>query len=268
MQAVTPILSILLYLSGFIILLSTVLKKQAGTRNFKICFTLAIGFHAWSLQLGLFAGNQLNLSFLNAASMIFFAIGIITLAASLRRLPIDNLILVLIPLSLLTLILNLLLPEQALKTIEGKGLISHIVLSMLAYSFITIAAIQACLLAIQEHQLRKHHFSGIFQYLPPLQTMENLLFEMIWLGFITLTVAISTGIFFLHDIFAQHLAHKTILSIIAWAVFAILLLGRHIKGWRGTTATKWTLAGFSALMLAYFGSKFVLEILLSQSWQM
>ena len=121
-------------------------------------------------------------------------------------------------------------------------------------------------MAVQERHLRSKRFDGVFKYLPPLQTMETLLFEMIWLGFITLTVAILTGFTFLHDMFAQHLAHKTILSIIAWAIFAILLFGRHRWGWRGVTATKWTLVGFSALMLAYFGSKFVLEVILSESW--
>ena len=74
-----------------------------------------------------------------------------------------------------------------------------------------------------------------------------------------------TGLVFLENMFAQHLAHKTILSIIAWLVFAILLYGHWYKGWRGRTAVRWTLAGFISLMLAYFGSKFVLEVLLSTS---
>ncbi len=199
--------------------------------------------------------------------MIFFAISVISWFAIMRKMPIENLLIALFPLTTVTLILSGLIAENELKTIQGEGLISHILLSILAYSFITIAALQACLLAIQEKQLRQHNFNGLFQYFPPLQTMEDLLFEMIWLGFITLTAAIATGALFLHDIFAQHLVHKTILSIIAWGVFAILILGRHLQGWRGTTATKLTLAGFTALMLAYFGSKFVLEVLLQKSWQ-
>ena len=94
--------------------------------------------------------------------------------------------------------------------------------------------------------------------------MEKLLFELIWIGFILLTLSVASGFIFLDDMFAQHLVHKTILSIIAWCIFAILLYGRHAQGWRGTTAIKLTIAGFVVLMLAYFGSKFVLEIILQR----
>lgn len=267
MQAAAPIISMLFYLISFAILLNSIYKKVPAPLGFSACFAVAITAHAWALQLSLFSGSQLNLSIINAGSMVFFAISIISWFSIIRKIPIENLLVILLPFTILSLSLSWLIPETELKTISGQGLITHIVLSILAYSFITLAALQASLLALQENQLRKHNFKGVFQYLPPLQTMENLLFEMIWLGFITLAAAIISGSLFLHDIFAQHLAHKTILSIIAWCVFAILLTGRHLKGWRGTTATKWTLTGFSVLMLAYFGSKFVLEVLLSESWQ-
>ena len=73
-----------------------------------------------------------------------------------------------------------------------------------------------------------------------------------------------SGIMYLKDMFAQHLAHKTILSIAAWLVFAILLVGRWRFGWRGRTAIRWTMSGFVTLLLAYLGSKWVLEILLGR----
>jgi len=118
------------------------------------------------------------------------------------------------------------------------------------------------LLAIQDYHLRNRHPGGFIRSLPPLQTMEALLFEMILAGFILLTMALLTGFTFLEDMFAQHLAHKTILSIIAWLVFGTLLWGRFRSGWRGQKALIWTLAGFLVLMLAYFGSKFVVEMVL------
>ena len=268
MQAATPIISIILYSISLLLLWQAIHKKTRACVAFRLFFAAAIVLHAASLQLSLFSEGQLNLSISNATSMVFFAVSVISWSSITRKLPIENLLIVLLPATIASLIFSALTPEPEFKTIAGNGLISHIILSILAYSFITIAALQACLLAIQEKQLRQHNFTGMFQYFPPLQTMETLLFEMIWLGFITLTAAILSGSIFLHDIFAQHLAHKTILSIIAWAVFAILLCGRHLKGWRGITATKWTLAGFIALMLAYFGSKFVLEVLLSETWQL
>jgi ABC-type uncharacterized transport system permease subunit len=92
--------------------------------------------------------------------------------------------------------------------------------------------------------------------------MEKMLFEIILIGFITLTISLGSGLIFLENMFTQHLAHKTILSIIAWAVFLTLLIGHWKLGWRGKTAIRWTLSGFVSLMLAYFGSKFVLEIIL------
>ena len=140
---------------------------------------------------------------------------------------------------------------------------SHILTSLLAYSILGLAVLQAILLAIQDNHLRNRSPGGFIRALPPLQTMESLLFQMIATGFALLTLALVTGALFLEDIFAQHLVHKTTLSIIAWAVFAVLLWGRWRFGWRGRTAIRWTIGGFMFLMLAYFGSKFVLELVLA-----
>ena len=250
------------YIFSFSCLLKNALAKRPGSTLFLTSFLICLVLHALFLQQSLFASNALNLSLANASSLVFFAIGVISAVALIRNLPIDNLIILYLPFAALAVFAASISPANSQKVITGEGLITHIVLSILSYSLITLAALQASVLAIQESQLRKHNFKGVFQYLPPLQNMEGLLFEMIWLGFITLGISIGTGFMFLQDMFAQHLAHKTILSIAAWLVFAVLLFGRHAWGWRGTTATKFTIAGFSALMLAYFGSKFVLEVLL------
>jgi len=92
--------------------------------------------------------------------------------------------------------------------------------------------------------------------------MESLLFQMIGLGFFLLSLSLITGVIYLDNMFEQRVAHKTILSIVAWFVFAILLWGRWKFGWRSLTAVRWTLGGFLTLVLAYFGSKWVIEILL------
>jgi ABC-type uncharacterized transport system permease subunit len=94
--------------------------------------------------------------------------------------------------------------------------------------------------------------------------METLLFQMIGGGFIALSFSLLSGIMFLDDVFAQQLVHKTVLSIAAWAVFGVLLWGRWRHGWRGRTAIRWTLSGFAALVLSYFGSKLVLELILQR----
>jgi ABC-type uncharacterized transport system permease subunit len=137
-------------------------------------------------------------------------------------------------------------------------------LSILAYSVLDhcrCPSFADC--TIQDHQL-KHHKRGMMHALPPLQTMESLLFSLIWTGFALLSLAILSGFLTLNDLFAQHLAHKTLLTLAAWAVFATLLTGRYTLGWRGNTAIRFTLWGFGLLLLGFYGSKLVLEIILQR----
>ena len=147
----------------------------------------------------------------------------------------------------------------------SAGMEVHILTSILAYSLLNIAAVQAILLAIQDWQLHDHRSGRFIRSLPPLQTMESLLFQMIGAGLVLLTISLISGVMYIHDLFEQHLAHKTVLSVLAWIVFSVLLWGRYFHGWRGQTAIRWTLVGFVSLMLAYFGSKMVLEIILQRT---
>jgi ABC-type uncharacterized transport system permease subunit len=181
--------------------------------------------------------------------------------------PLDNLGIFVLPLAAVAIVLNMAYPsDRVLAGDTGVGVDLHIVISILAASMLTIAAFQAILLAYQERRLRLKRPGGVLQVLPPMQTQEVLLFQIIGLGFFLLSLSLVSGIMFLDDIFAQHLAHKTVLSICAWCVFAVLLWGRWRYGWRGRTATRWCLGGFAALMLAYFGSKLVLEVILNRAW--
>ena len=152
-------------------------------------------------------------------------------------------------------------PPPHLVSEESYGMLSHIALSVTAYSLFTLAAIQAVLLYVQNRQLKRNYNSLLVRNLPPLQTMESLLFEMVWAGVVLLVLAIVTGAVFIEDLFAQDLAHKTIFSLLSLLVFVGLLVGRYTKGWRGITASRWTLAGCALLMLAFYGSKFVLELI-------
>jgi ABC-type uncharacterized transport system permease subunit len=142
------------------------------------------------------------------------------------------------------------------------GIALHILLSVVAYSLLSAAVLQALLVSWQNDRLKSKHVSGVIRHLPALQTMENLLFEFVWVGVALLTAGLIVGAFYIDNMFAQHLAHKTILSAIAWLIFVILLWGRILRGWRGPYAIRWILGGFCTLMLAYFGSKLVLEVIL------
>ena len=230
---------------------------------------LSLGFaglilHSWLLWDGIFRHPALNLGFFNALALTSWTVITLLLISSLTK-PVENLGLILLPVASLTLALEARYGEVVfLGPAAGWPLKIHVLLSMLAYSLLTLAAVQAILLAVQDNHLRNRHPGGFVRGLPPLQTMESLLFEMIAAGFVLLTLALLSGFAFLKDMFAQHLVHKTVLSCLGWFVFGSLLLGRFRYGWRGRTAIIWTLSGFVILILAYFGSKAVLELVLKR----
>lgn len=178
-------------------------------------------------------------------------------------LPIGCLGLLVYPFALVTLLLRSSSEQQHLLTgLLVPGLQTHILFSLLAYSLLSIAVAQAILLYIQDKYLHNKHPSGFLHSLPSLETMEIMLFRIIGLGVIALSISLLSGFYYLDDMFAQHLVHKTILSLIAWSIFVGLLWGHYKFGWRGKTAIKWSMSGFILLMLAYFGSKFVIELVL------
>jgi ABC-type uncharacterized transport system permease subunit len=226
---------------------------------------LAAALHGGSLlDMCDWAGN-VNFSFAGTSSLAALSIVAVLLLASLGK-PVDKLGIIVFPLAALLVLLKLALPGDAhiLKTHSWK-MDLHILSSMLAYSFLNIAALQAILVATQDWRLRNHQPGSLIRSLPPLQTMEKLLFQLIGAGFALLSVSLATGFLFVENLFAQHLVHKTVLSIVAWLVFAVVLGGRTWRGWRGPIAIRWTLGGFVSLMLAYFGSKMVLEWILNRA---
>lgn len=258
----TSIAAIALYLCGAAYLVISARRQCPPAPHWVRAFAVAaLAFHAAGCYPMLVYSNGLNLSFLNVATLIFWVINVLVLSSGLKK-PLHTLFIFLFPLSALALLLALTRHDRALVTPISGPMMIHILLSILAYSLLFIATLQAVLLAFQNYQLKHKHPSGSIRLLPPLQTMEALFFEILWAGQILLTLSIITGFLFIDDLFAQHLVHKTTLTLLAWCIYAILLWGRVVRGWRGFTAIRWALGGFSALMLAYFGSKFVLEFLL------
>ncbi len=168
------------------------------------------------------------------------------------------------PLSGITPYLTLITPApQPIVGASSQFIHGHIMISVIAYSLIMLSALQAIALAYQDHSIRSHHPGGFIRFLPPLHDMETLLFQMLGFGFIFLSTSLISGFFFMQDLFAQHLVHKTVFSIIGWTILAILLFGRFKFGWRGKIAIRWTLTAFVFIMLAYFGSKLVIEFILT-----
>ncbi|WP_126455786.1 cytochrome C assembly family protein [Sulfuriflexus mobilis] len=260
-------LTVFLYLGTTLLLSRRLASGMVASQGARLGL-IALGLGAVILHGGLvyntiFTEAGLNLGFYSAASLIMSLVALLMLLAAITQ-PIENLGIVVLPLAAISLLLDQFLSSQhILASNTTQNIEIHIILSLLAYSLLSIAAVQAVLLAVQDYQLRHKHPGGFMRALPPMRVMESLLFQIIGVGFFLLSLALLSGIIYLEDIFAQHLVHKTVLSIIAWLVFAILLFGRRLAGWRGRTAIRWTLAGFVTLLLAYFGSKLVLEIILA-----
>ena len=209
--------------------------------------------------------GAMNLGFFIAFALISWLVSIQIMVSSLYR-PLQSLGIVMFPVAGIASLIAVLTPATNNMNIVGNPLIQgHIMISIIAYSLIMLSALQALTLAYQEHSIRAHHPGGFIRFLPPLHDMETLLFQMLGFGFIFLSTALVSGFFFVEDLFAQHLVHKTVLSIIGWFILAVLLFGRYRFGWRGKVAIRWTLAAFVFIMLAYFGSKMVLEFFLHQT---
>jgi len=224
----------------------------------------AVAVHGYSAINAVQSPGGINLGFFKISSLIFLIMNVAFLLSLLRR-PLQNLLVLLFPLSAVAVVISAAAPGNASPFSElSGGMLLHIGSSVLAYAVLTIGACQAAAVAAQDYQLRHRHTRGLVQLLPPLQLMETMLFEILWVGLVLLTLAIGSGMIFLEDIFAQHLVHKTVLTICAWLVFATLLWGHHQLGWRSQTAVRFTLGGFAVLMLGYFGSKLVLEVILGR----
>ena len=148
----------------------------------------------------------------------------------------------------------------------GWELTAHILLSMGAAALLFAAAVTAILLVILDRRLRTRRIANLSSGLPPLDALEKIMFRLVAAGFGLLTLALITGFVFVTNLFTQNLVQKTVLSLIAWLIFGVLLIGRLRFGWRGRSAVRWTLSGFAILAVAYFGVKFVLEYLFGRHW--
>ena len=225
--------------------------------------------HGAALWFGMVAPGSVRLGF---ALMISAALWISVAAywVENRNFALDGLRRLVMPCACAAAILPAAFPGSVL-LLEGRAPAFgwHIAVAILAYSTLTIAAFHAVLMALQESRLHTRNardgwLSGALDQLPALLTMEKLLFRLIWIGFVLLSLTVLSGIVFSEQLFGKVLKwdHKSLFAILSWLLFAALLAGRRWRGWRGKTALRFTLAGFATLVLAYVGSRFVLEVVL------
>lgn len=220
--------------------------------------------HGLVAYLAIDTSAGINFGIQAAAVLVTWVMAAFVLLASLR-LPVASLLILVLPIAITALAARYVgassftpLPDMS------PALVFHVLSSITAYSVLFMAACQSLVLAVQERNLRSHQGIALIRLLPPLETMETLLFAMLWTGIALLSISIISGFAFLDDMFAQRVVHHTVLSSAAWVMYTGLLVGHRLLGWRGTTAVRWTLIAFVLLLLGYFGSKFVLEIVLQR----
>jgi len=255
---------------GAVIGLYRSLLATADSRGLAVGLTLlGVLLHGTAQAGHWFTGGPPEISFLNALSLCALVVVLLLLVSVPFRNSVFDAGLVALPLATVILLAEWWLPPEPGILLESHTVKTawHVVSSVLAFGVLSIAAVYALFVSLIDHFLRRHHLIRLVRALPALEVLERLLFRLISAGFVLLTVSLITGLLFVKDMFAQHLAHKTILSISAWLIFGVLLWGRQFRGWRGRTAVRLTIAGVFILVLAYFGSKLVLEVLLHRSWQ-
>lgn len=245
------------------------LKRSASriTEPQNRVFLLGLGatllFHAILLKLQIVSPAGLKLSFGHSVSLIMWVMVILYMIMAAVR-PVTNLGIVLLPLSILAILIGSLLPSHYVLAHARPLMNIHIAVAVLAYSLLALSGVQALIINSQEKALRSHRTSYLNKQLPPLETMESLMFGMIYIGFALLTLTIISALLFFEQIFGIpfHVTHHIVFSAGAWLVFAIFLFGHWRWGWRGRNAVHWTIGGVILLVLGYFGTKFVLEFLI------
>lgn len=215
---------------------------------------IAVSLHAVLLYHWIDGGVGQNLSFFNMFSQVLWLITLLLLVIAYAK-PLGSLALLVLPLAAVSVGLASFFPgHYVVDTSTAPAHLVHILLSLLAISILGIAAIQAVLLAFQDHLLRQHYGGAFAQALPSIESLETFLFQILTLGFILLTLVLVSSFYFFPLLFAHMLWQHTLLAFAAWLMFAILLAGRWHFGWRGQIALRWTLGGVSLLTLSYIGS--------------
>jgi ABC-type uncharacterized transport system permease subunit len=238
-------------------------SQPASKRPVLMLSATAVILHCSIIYIKLAPQTQWSLGLTNALSVVACAVAIVFTVIAWRR-PIENLGAVVMPAAAVSVIVAWLWPSSEGLVLPSVQLTAHLIVSILAYAFLSLAVVQALLLSTQEKHLRRRHPARLLKALPPIQTMESLLFILTSIGFGLLTLTLISGAVYTRSLFGVTFTfnHHTVLSIAAWIIFGILLIGHFKFGWRGRHAAHWTIGGFVFLVLAYFGTKYVAEILL------
>lgn len=249
-------------------------QTQAGTLR-RAGLLGAIVLHGAALYMAMLqSANHLYLGWALALSAALW-LGMIVFWLESLIMRIDGLLLILLPAAAVVSAGAAVFPHGHLvSNAANEWLRIHLLIALMAYGLTFVAALQALLMAALDRYLHRpveqagerSSLSRALDAMPPLLVQEHLLFRLIWISFVILTLTVITG-----AIVSQRLSgvlfpldHKTVFTLLSWATFAVLLTGRHLRGWRGRKALRWTLAGFAFVMLSYSGSWFVIDVILNR----
>ena len=254
-------------------------NHQAGTALpiEKAGLAVVLLLHALALYDAMLGNGPLQLG-LGVAFSATLWLGMVVFLFESLMIRVDSVRLLLLPLAALAALSAVLMPPPiAIPHADNHWLPIHLILSLAAYGFMTIAALHATIMAAADRRLHRptpatgnvgmsRGWSHVLDAMPPLLVMERLLFRQILIGFVFLTLAIVTGARMSQSLSGPLLPfdHKTVFTVLSWITFGILLAGRMLRGWRGRIALRYTLTGLILLLLAYAGSRFVIEFLLHQ----
>ena len=238
--------------------LDNITKRHHAVTN--LLLLIACISHAYILK-DYWQGDGIFFGLVTSTSFISWVVATLLFLTSLTK-PVHVIGILVYPLTAVSVILLLLFPDTNSKLVS-ISIASHVFLSVGAYALLSIAVAQSILLNIQERLLHDHNINTFIDKLPPLQTMEDFFFQTLKMGCILLTLSLASGFIFVDEFFEQNLSYKTFLSVIAWGAFVGIVVGHKMFGWRGRNAILATQIAFSVLVLSYFGTKLVLERLIT-----
>ena len=241
----------------------------------KAALAVVLLVHAAALAASMLVAGQFRLGLGIALSATLW-LGMLVFLFESLMIRVDGVRLLLLPLATLAALAPLAFPDPtAIQHADNNWLPIHLALSLAAYALMTIAALHAILMAAADRRLHRplpnadnaglsRAWWRIFDAIPPLLVMEQVLFRQIAIGFVLLTLAVLSGSAMSRALSGPLLPfdHKTVFTLLSWVTFGVLLMGRRLRGWRGRIALRYTLSGLALLLLAYAGSRFVLEMVL------
>lgn len=263
LASATPLTLSLAFGSAAAYALAAIGTPRLGLRLVNVAVWIGWGMHAILLMMGLW-GAQSRFGFAPALSLTAWLVGLVYaiegfIYPQFKKPWITSV------LGSASVLLALLFPGAPLNATASPWLPLHFALGISSYGLFAIAVAHAWLMTRGEARIRSaaDALTGM-----PILTMERLTFRFVTVGFVLLSATLLAGLFFGGELYGSSRAlrwnHKTIFAFLSWLTFAVLLIGRSHFGWRGRQAVRVLYVGAGLLLLAYVGSRFVMEVILGQ----